>query len=318
MPHSENAIARLLDSLSAAGLGVDLKIEEGAAGIASPSRLATEWAGFHVTGNEGSWYAKVLHVDMLEVVDFERAACASECAGQSDAAPHVRHVDRSNRVLIFNALPAAQWRSAHLDDLLTPSGLEALWALKRQVHAGPVPDFARSPLRDIHHLRELCLRDNVALPAEHLWIERCVEMAWQALQPRSVHQVPVHGDGAASNVMVSVDGDLRLIDFDHGGCMDPWYDVAVTLNELFSFEGQWREGIAAWAGECREEDYAVCRLYALIDDWYWTLWGLWTGTTSARQLEFSKVGQWTLLRCRQGVQDPRLESWLRQVERGRA
>ncbi|WP_346395322.1 phosphotransferase family protein [Pseudomonas syringae] len=317
MSYADDLTKRLRSALTSCGFAADAGIENVTQGVASPSRLSTEWAGFRVSSAQGGCYAKVLHADMAPLIDFDTVAQASDCAGRSAAAPRLLGADQANGVLIFEDL-GVDWRAARLDDLLAPGRLQALWALKRQVHAGPVPDVVRSPIADIERLRAVCERDNVALPAEHQWIDRCVDMAWQSLQSRSVQAVPLHGDGVSSNVMVSSEGQLRLVDFDYGGCMDPWYDVAITLNELYSFERQWREGIGAWAGQCLEIDYAVCRLYALINDWYWTLWGLWAGTTSLRSLEFSKVGQWTLLRCRQCVQDPRLEGWMRQVQEGRA
>ncbi|RMR06186.1 aminoglycoside phosphotransferase family protein [Pseudomonas syringae group genomosp. 7] len=317
MSYADDLTARLLGALANCGFDADADTAVVTQGVASPSRLSTEWTGFRVNAAQGGVYAKVLHADMAQLIDIERAAQASEYAGRTGAAPRLLGTDKANGVLIFEDL-GVNWRAARLDDLLAPGRLQVLWALKRQVHAGPAPDFVRSPMADIERLRALCEGDNVALPAEHQWIDRCVDMVWQALQSRPVPAVPVHGDGVASNVMVSSEGRLRLVDFDYGGCTDPWYDVAITLNELYSFESQWREGISAWAGQCMEVDYAVCRLYALINDWYWTLWGLWAGTTSSRPLEFSKVGQWTLLRCRQCVQDPRLEGWMRQVQEGRA
>lgn len=317
MSYAQSLNTRLLGALASYGCDSEPHVEPVTQGVASPSRLSTEWAGFRVSFGESRCYAKVLYADMTPVIDFVSAAQASQCAGLSVAAPRLLSGDEQSGVLIFEDL-GPQWRTARLDDLLVPGRLDALWALKRQVHAGPVPDFTRSPMTDIERLRALCKRDGVALPAEQQWIDRCVDMVWQTLQKRQLRSVPVHGDGVASNVMVSGDGRLRLVDFDYGGCMDPWYDVAITLNELYSFESEWRAGISAWAGQCLEVDYAVCRLYALINDWYWTLWGFWSGSISARQLEFSKVGQWTLLRCRQCVQDPRLEGWMRQIQEGRA
>jgi hypothetical protein len=310
----ETPMARLLHALRAAGLDDDAQIEEGPGGVASPSRLATEWSGYRVNGPGGAYYAKVLHDDMRELLDLRQCAQASRSAGLSGAAPELIASDLAGGVLLFEALPPAEWRPARLDDVLAPGRLHALWALKRQVHAGPAVDFDRSPMVAIERLRALCRRDQVTLPAEYPWLDQCVEMAWDALRTRSFEPVPGHGDGVVSNVMIHDDGQLKLIDFDHGGGMDPWYDVAITLNELYPFESQWREGIQAWAGACRESDYALCRLYALLDDWHWTLWGLWTGATSRRPLEFSKLGQWNLLRCRHSAQDPRLESWLRQVQ----
>ncbi|MGY2295066.1 phosphotransferase [Pseudomonas yamanorum] len=312
------AKSRLLGALEAAGLSAHVVIEEGTAGIASPVRLATEWTGYTVTAPWGRCYAKVLHDDMRALIDIERTARATQLAADCDVTPGVRLVDAAAGVLLLDALPANEWRWARLDELMQPQRLQALWALKKQLHAGTTPGFTRSPLQDIQHLRELCVRYSVALPIDHAWISTCIDLAWTSLQLSASDSVPLHGDGVASNVMIGPDGALQLIDFDYAGCGDPWYDVAISLNELYVFESDWREGIHAWAGECREGDYARCRLYALINDWYWTLWGLWVGATSARPLEFSKVGQWTLLRCRQSLQDPRFEGWLRQVQEGQA
>lgn len=310
--------SRLLSALSAAGFPADVHISPGTAGVASPIRVATEWAGFFVSSSRGRHYAKVLHADMAALIDIQRSARASQCAAESGAAPALILADVAQGVLLFEALPAPDWRWARLDELTSAPRLRALWALKKRVHSGPAPGFARSPMADLQQLRSLCLRDGVTLPPDHAWIDTCIDLAWHALQQQPHESVPLHGDGVACDVMVGPEGDLRLIDFDCGGCFDPWYDVAITLNELFAFERQWREGISLWAGQCGEEDYARCRLYALINDWYWTLWGLWSGATSVRGLEFSKVGQWTLLRCRQGIQDARFESWLRQVHGGEA
>jgi thiamine kinase-like enzyme len=315
---STDPLPRLQSALNDAGFGQDVKVVMGTQGVASPTRLATEWAGYRVTDGADAYYAKVLHADMAELINVEQSAEASKCAAASGSAPGLRWVDVASGVLIFEDLPSPGWRGARLDELLVPGRLQALWALKKQLHAGPDPGFVRSPMADIQKLNALRDRDDVAAVQDHDWIDQCVAMAWQALQTRPALSVPVHGDGLACNVMVSAQGHLQLIDFDYGGCMDPWYDVATTLNELYPFESQWRKGIAAWAGQCSEFDYAVCRLYALISDWYWTLWGQWSGATSSRQLEFSKVGQWTLLRCRQTVRDPRFEGWLRHVEGGAA
>jgi hypothetical protein len=318
MPNQSSELARLRDALSENGFPTDVQVLPGTAGVASPIRVAAEWAGFNVSSVRGNYYAKVLHADMAPLIDVERSAQASQCAADSGAAPALVLVDVVNGVLVFEALPAPDWRWARLDELISVPRLQALWALKKQVHAGPSPDFIRSPMADLQKLRALCVRDGVTLPPDQAWIDTCIDLAWQALQQQPHDNVPLHGDGLASDVMVGPGGELRLIDFDYGGCFDPWYDVAITLNELYPFESQWREGITLWAGECREADYARCRLYALINDAYWTLWGLWAGATSARGLEFSKVGQWTLLRCRQAIQDARFESWLRQVHGGQA
>ncbi|MFL9930229.1 aminoglycoside phosphotransferase family protein [Paraburkholderia sp. RL18-103-BIB-C] len=304
---------RLLEALREGDFDGAPTLDDGVAGVASPMRLATEWAGFRVHVGHNEYYAKVLHEDVRPLIDVRKSADASRCAAETGVAPRVRVVDVTRGVLLFDALPASGWRWARVDDLMPPQRLPALWALKKAVHQGPKPDFSRSLTGELRLLRNLCRQAEVALPSGAPWIDECVDQACETLHAAQTDSVPVHGDGAASNVMIDADGQMKLIDFDRGGCFDPWYDVAVTLNELYPFEEDWRAGIAAWAGHCEERDYARCRLYALVDDWLWTLSASWSGATSARPLEFTKLGQWTYLRCRQSVQDPRFEGWLRQL-----
>lgn len=303
---------RLHAALSGAGLA-DLQITAGTPGVASPTRLACEWAGFQVQSDQGAFYAKVLYDDMRPVVDFAQSVEATRCAAATGVTPAVQLADAANGVLLLEQLAPEDWHWAHLDRLQPEASLAALWRLKLKVQEGPAPAFARSPWADIERLRTLCRAQAVALPDDQAWIDDCVDLAWAALQRQPIERRPLHGDGLAGNVMVNAAGELRLLDFDRGGCFDPWYDVAVTLNELYPFESQWRAGIARWSGAASDADYARCRLYGLLDDWYWTLWGFWAGVASTRPLEFSKVGQWTLLRCRTTIQEPRFESWLRQV-----
>ena len=303
---------RLQHALAAAGLTA-LQITPGTPGVASPIRLACEWAGFHVHSDQGAFYAKVLYDDMRPLIDFAQSVEATRCAAAAGVTPAVRLADADQGVMLLERLAPEDWHWTRLDRLQPELSLEALWRLKRAVQEGPAPAFERSPWVDLERLRTLCRQQAVALPADHAWIDDCVEQAWHALRQQPGEVRPLHGDGLAGNVMVNAAGEFRLLDFDRGGCFDPWYDVAVTLNELYPFEPQWRAGIARWSATASDADYARCRLYGLLDDWYWTLWGLWAGVASARPLEFSKVGQWTLLRCRMTIQESRFESWLRQV-----
>ena len=91
---------------------------------------------------------------------------------------------------------------------------------------------------------------------------------------------------------------------------DAWHDIATLIHEQLPTDDRWRDAIRTWRGDCSEADVARCRLYALVDDYHWTLWGTLNGVTSTRGLEFAKLGQWMLLRCRQSLSDPRFERWL--------
>lgn len=101
---------RLLEALREGGLDGVPALDDGVAGVASPMRLATEWAGFRVHMGHDEYYAKVLHEDVRPLIDVRKSADASRCAAETGVAPRVRLVDVTRGVLLFDALPASGWR----------------------------------------------------------------------------------------------------------------------------------------------------------------------------------------------------------------
>lgn len=307
-------ITRLQQVLSAWQPEALWSIEPGTAGVASPHRVATEWAGFRVAQGERHYYAKVLHDDQKPLIDAENVFAAARAAAEQGLTPPLLHTDSEQGVALYSALEEG-WHWATLDQLTRPQNLQKITQMLDRLHqiSLPLPGRHDAMLK----LRQRCETDSVTLPDELLWLGECVDLAWEALAVQAKPSVLIHGDPIASNWLVNERGEWQLLDFDSAALDDPWYDTAVLLNETLSFDDQWREAIRNWYGSCSEADFARCRLYALADDYYWTLWGFWSGQTSPRGLEFTKVGQWTLLRCRQSASDPRLERWLALVA-GRA
>ncbi|MCY0386147.1 aminoglycoside phosphotransferase family protein [Robbsia sp. Bb-Pol-6] len=303
-------------ALRDAGLATYPACMPGPETVASPMRLAAEWQGFFLGDDADASlrYAKVLRPEMRELVDFETSARASRCAGETAASPRVVLADAARGVLVFEALAPARWRWARIDDLTDPVRLAALWHAKRAVHAGPRPACERSPHADMERLSALCARDGIVLPADAATIGAQLRRACAALRRTQGPAVPLHGDGVASNVMIDAAGQLQLIDFDRGGLGDPWYDVGIALNELYQFEDEWRHGVVLWQGRCDDADYARCRLYALVDDWIWTLSALWLSACGSPAIDFMKLAQWTLLRCRQSLNEGQLDLWLQHLE----
>ena len=306
-------LQRLSSALANGGFPHADKIEEGSPTIASPMRLGLEWQGFRVTIGTQHYYAKVLLEETAPLVNVANSAAASRLAGQSGAAPLLLLADTEQGVLLFQALPPDEWRAACIDDLIAPENLAAVWELKRKLHRSAATDAALAVQNighDLAHLHALCVRDGAYLTADADDIHQALLSACHVLSATQIASVLIHGDGVASNVMVHESGALKLVDFDRGALADPWYDVATSLNELAQFPAAWREGIAAWQGHCSDADYARCRLYGLVDDWFWTLSILWLSATSPRQIDFIKLAQWTLLRVREGLKEDRLEAWM--------
>lgn len=284
-------------------------IQPGTAGVASPHRLATEWAGFRLDANGQHYYAKVLFEDQKALIDIQRSAEISRQAGELGIAPTLCHVDEAAGVLIFTALDS-DFHWARLEQLRDPQHFSALTHTLDKLHqsALPLPQHRRQ--LDMLKLREQVAALALVLPDEMAWLGECVDLAWMVLNAVPYEPVLIHGDSIASNWMINSKGEWRLLDFDYAAQGDAWHDIATLIHEQLPTDDRWRDAIRIWRGDCREADVARCRLYAFVDDYHWTLWGILNGSTSSRGLEFAKLGQWMLLRCRQSASDPRFERWL--------
>lgn len=302
-------ISRLEQALARWQPAQQFEVQAGTAGVSSPHRLATEWAGFYLAAAGVRYYAKVLFDDQKALIDFTRSAEISRQAGELGIAPSLLHVDAELNVLIFAALDA-DYRWAKLETFRDPQHFGALTRTLDKLHQSGLPLPAQTRQHDMLQLRQQIAMHNVILPDELHWLGECVDLAWQALNSAPFEPVLIHGDNIASNWMINSRGEWQMLDFDYAAQGDAWHDIATLIHEQLPTDDRWRDAIRAWRGTCSEADVARCRLYALVDDYHWTLWGMLNGCTSPRGLEFAKLGQWMLLRCRQSASDARFERWL--------
>lgn len=281
--------------------------------VASPIRLATDWDGYRMDAGSGPCFVKKLRAGQGAVINVAAVAEASALAGAIGIAPRLLAADPDQGLLVFEALDDADWHWSCIDDLIGDR-LSPLFDARKQFHAAGALSARRDVFADIAALRALAIGAGANLPHDAAWLGQCVELIGAAIAAAGSDVAPVHGDGAASNVLRGTGGGLLLVDFDRAGMGDPWLDVAVILNELFQFEEEWQAALELWAGRCHGAEYARVRLYAMADDLYWGLWGLWNAALHRGQgIEFFKYGQWRLLRLRQALSDARFEAWLRRV-----
>ncbi len=138
-------LMRLQQALASWQPAQSFDIQPGTAGVASPHRLATEWAGFRLQSAGQGYYAKVLFDDQKALIDFQRSAEISRQAGELGIAPALCHADPRNGVLIFAALDDS-FRWARLDALRDPHHFASLTrTLDKLHHSGlPLPYTAAS------------------------------------------------------------------------------------------------------------------------------------------------------------------------------
>ena len=291
--------------------GAAFSVAPAPAPIASPMHRGVDAEAAVVTSRGQSWLVKRYHPDVLAPpgIDVAVAAQASRQAGEAGVAPALCHADVAQGVLVFDYL-AAPWREARLDALAEPDTLAAVIAATRRFHATPPLGRRLDPfaaLRAEH-------RAAAGLPDDAAWLLEQVAEIEAAIAAAGQDSVPCRGTGLASDLMLGEGGAVMLLDFDHAGDGDPWYDCGILLTEAFAFEPPMRAAVEQWAGRYDEALLARCQLYGIVDDVLWGSRMLRLAQASPRTgVEFFKYGQWRLLRARMNLRRWSFEAKLRSV-----
>ena len=142
------------------------------------------------------------------------------------------------------------------------------------------------------------------MPEDIDWLAMNIREVRDAIGASGIDHVPAHGDGNVSNLMFSRNGEVRLLDWDMAGDMDPMLDVGAFLVEAHDSESDAAECFEAFHGRFERALFNRAWLYGVADDLRWGLIGaLLAGTSRRETYEFLKFGDWRFLRCPHG--DPR-------------
>jgi hypothetical protein len=292
--------------------GAELRYELAASPVASPVHRATASDCVRIeTGQGGPVFLKALQPDMTGHVDYARVAKASRLAAERGIAPALILDHADDGVLGFELLGVG-WRHATMGDLNHGTAIDAVLAAKLRLHEGDLLGWRFDVFARVVELATAARRAGVALPDDLDWMLRNVALAQGAIEAAGYELRFCHNDGVASNVMLGPGGAVRLVDFDLAGDNDPWFDVAVLLNEAFAFATDRRAALERLTGTRDPRLFNRCELYAAADDLMWGLWGVLVASTSDRTgIEFFKYGQWRLLRCQIAMQATSFEESLR-------
>jgi len=283
-----------------------LAIRPGVPAVASPMWQAVEWSNWIVTaeGEPEALFLKVLEPDLEGLIDIAAAHAGALHGAAAGVAPEVAFVSPEDWAIGVTYLPAP-WRHAWLDHLQQPEILAAAIAAKKAFRQGPALARVWNVFAETLAWAARAQASGTALPSDIQPMLAFLRDAQAAIAATGADQAPCHNDGQASNLLLGAAGRVMLCDFDCAGQSDPYYDLAVLLNEAHAFEAGWRQGIEMHDGTCRPSLLNRCRLYGFADDLLWGLAGLVLSHTSPRRgLEFLKYGEWRLLRARMALGEP--------------
>ncbi|RWP16802.1 aminoglycoside phosphotransferase family protein [Mesorhizobium sp.] len=293
----------------AAWTGRQIGFTSATLGIASPSHRGVDSEAWLVAVDQPSpaYFLKIVNSDQKAFVDLEAVFEAASIAAGLGCTPTPRHLARDADAIVFDLLPPG-WKTARMDDLRRADVMERVIALKKAIHGARPFTLSWTVFDRIRVLDNACQAADVDHPDDLWWMLDGVGEIERAITAAGYDVRPSHADGLASNVMISQDGAVQLVDFDEARNVDPLYEIGILLNEAFPFEEEMRPALEVFEGSFRQASLDRCRAYAAADDLMWGLWGMLMNSTSPRgDIEFLKYAQWRLLRCRMALRHPDFE-----------
>lgn len=284
---------------------IGLRWRPGLPTIASPMRQSVDAENAIVETDEGSpVFLKIYRADGLQEVELDVVGAATASAAALGIGPALRFVLPAQWALAVDYL-APPWRPTMLNDLAEPAIFEAAVAIRRTFQSAPALPRRHDVFATIEAQYAKAAARAVALPSDVEALLAWSREAASAIRAAGFDLAPCHNDGSASAYMSGAAGRLMLVDFDEAGQSDPFYDLALLLNEVSAFGDFWSPGVELQTGAASARLVNRCRLYAAADDIYRGFWG-WnmSATSPRRNVEFLKYGEWRLLRARMALREP--------------
>ena len=312
MPTETQDIAR-----RAAGPGLDAKPRPNL-----PFRCSPRQAGAVSTpicgGSQGRW--RHLHRQgdgprhgSSSAISPQPSAAARQAA-EAGVGPKVLAADVAARTLVMEDLSAeAGWSAGTLDKVLDrATRLKVLRRRKAFHRTKPLGPQGSTSSQQIEALLDKC-RSRRGAPAGGHRLARH-QRARGARRDRRLRHRPCARPWRRQRLepdVLGATGEVRLIDWDMAGDMDPLLDVGAFLVEAHDSESDAAECFEAFNGRFERALFNRAWLYGVADDFRWGLIGaLLAGTSRRETYEFLKFGDWRFLRARMAIRDPRFSEKL--------
>ena len=143
-----------------------------------------------------------------------------------------------------------------------------------------------------------------------LWVAQRIERALQRDEPAPV---ACHGNLVSENFLLTPEGRLWVLDWEHSGMADPCFDLGSLCVEHPLSAAEEESVVAAYCGGLDERRHARTMLYKLIVDLRWSLWAMIQCKVSKLEFAFYDYGLDRVARFCGNAAHPDFESWLKQV-----
>jgi thiamine kinase-like enzyme len=227
-------------------------------------------------------------------------------------APVIARV-RDPEALIVGYLPSVTLTP---EDFRDPRRISALAAQLRKLHQAPpfASDFDMVAVQRRYHA--IVVQNGYPLPEDYAAYADRARTIGEVLTRTRTATAPCHNDLMPGNFLES-DGPgshLWVVDYEYSGNNDPCYDLGDAINELELDAGQAEALVTEYHGRARPGQLARARLWSLMSQYGWSLWGsIRIGTTGDPAIVEWARALWE--RAVAGFDSPEFEVLLRRAGR---
>ncbi|SDI04600.1 Choline/ethanolamine kinase [Vibrio xiamenensis] len=256
-----------------------------------------------VIGSEQS-LAKTYHHDALTPYTFENAAGSYSKAGKLGIGPKLIVSDSATESLFMEYLRDG-WRASVVTDFKDSAMLEKLVAVKKTWHqkGSSSLDLSAFDVFDRYKMVWDSLSSPLPLPANtDISIDVLTHLVGdirKSVTASGSDLAILHGENTMSNVLISEDKKLKLVDFDRTTISDPMWDLAAMSLEVCTDDSDRNQLLEMYYGQTSASLLARLKLYSIVDDAVWAMWALLGETNTYRKgTELYKYAANRLVRIR--------------------
>ncbi len=205
----------------------------------------------------------------LLAIDRKNEYHNTQAAAEAGVGPRVVHYLPDHDVMVLEFIPG---QTMSIDTLQAPGMPARIARSLKRLHAGPrfLTDF--NMFRLVEFYLHIVQDHGVRIPDTYRGRLPMVARMEEAVSARALPTVPCNNDLLAENYID--DGHLlRLIDFEYSGNNDPCFELGNTCQELQYDQVRFEQLCQAYFGHASPAMLARMRLFALMSDVGWTLWG---------------------------------------------
>jgi thiamine kinase-like enzyme len=259
--------------------------------LAATPRVVTELPGgltnrnYKVTTPDGAFVARLWAPETsgrLLAINREHEYRNSVIAAAAGVGAPVVEYRPQERVLVLGFVSGVTFTSA---DVQNPANLAKIAAALRALHAAPrfAGDFDMFEVQ--RRYRDAARRAGAAVPDGYDDLAPAFAAARAALAAAAGPTVPCHNDLLAANFIDSGER-VHLIDYEYSGNNDPCFELGNIAGES-QLPGETLAAlVTAYYGRGSRAKIARARLFTLVSQYGWTLWGALQHASSPLDFDF--------------------------------